>query len=123
MSEESTNPEEQVSKSSKEQGSKDQVFNKILNEDDPKERSQWIDFYKVIIEDEEQTEQRKLLTLEKIFSYVMIFLVFIAVVSIVVWVLEKEKPAGNNGTSALCLSPYKQQVNLCKTYLLSLKRE
>lgn len=105
--------------------SKNDVFDKIIKEDDPKERSKWIEFYKVIVENEEQTEQRKLLKQQKIFSDVMIFLVFIAVVSIVVLVLVlgKEKPAMKNSPSALCLSPYKQQVNLCKTYLLSFKRE
>lgn len=52
MSTEPTNSKE----SSKE---KKRVFDKILDEDDPKKRSQLIEFYKVIVEveNEEQTEK------------------------------------------------------------------
>ncbi len=118
MSEESS-PEEQGSKSNK----KDRVFEKILKEDKSEERSKWIDFYKVIVEDEEQIKQRKLLKQQKIFSNRMIVRVFIAVVIILGLVLVKEILARKDSSSPLCLSPEKQQVNLCKTYLLSFKRE
>ena len=118
MSEESSIPEEQGAKRLE-----TQVLDEILKEDKPEKRRQLIEFYKVIVENEEQTEQRELLKQQKKFSNVMIVSVFIAVVIILGWVLSKEKPATEDSHSALCLSPEKQQVNLCKTYLLSLKRE
>ena len=66
MTEESITPEEQEK----------QVFKKIPNENDLKKRSQLIEFYKVIVENKEQTEQRELLKQQKIFSNRMIVRVF-----------------------------------------------
>ena len=112
----SNSEEQEVSKSPKEQGSKsrkERVFDEILKKDNSN-RSQWINFYKVIIEDEEQTEQRKFLLSKQqnTFFYSMI-LIFVACIAVVVLslVFGEEKSEGDNGYSAPCLSPEKQQVN------------
>jgi hypothetical protein len=39
--------------------SKERVFNKILEVNNSEERSQWIEFHKVIINHEEQTEEKR----------------------------------------------------------------
>jgi hypothetical protein len=56
--------------------SKERVFNKILEVNNSEERSQWIEFHKVIINHEEQTEEKKSLDKQKCFLNVMICVFF-----------------------------------------------